>query len=1676
MGASEPLSGSSFTDQYYAEGSETKPLSGSVEASPLTAGDVPDTWSMIAERTHRGALQTQEYYHNAFIMADQSLSDEDRKQRITDGPLSQYMESNGTLNDQAYQSAPWYAQGTADVGQMLPGMGAAIGTGVATGTVTSAAPFSIAAALSRIPVAGPFLAGSTGIAGVTNFGAGMIIGQYQSMQTQAAGEIYGDLIKSGISHKAALPLALAYGSTSGALESLSLTKLGKFAGKALGQGTKQAMSRTLTSPLVKRLQKNAFARLGADYLENVATEGGTEYAQEFLKGVAEYHAAVLERSDPGDFDLAKVHENSKQAFMSAVRASALLGLGTGVGGYTLGKGKATVESVLSDQRVREVIEQLKNTDPNTVIRNLRNAVEELPFHWETEEDGKSEVQYTQDGKLFKVGIKETVLDAEASTPADQGVLTPEEVLGQTPQEPNASAAQPVLEIKDGQIQIAQGAADAIGQAAQTLQETGDTQAALDTLFGSQTQTDFVSPDQMDANAREIGPAMDSTPMTPIEVQARKNQIASDLRTLRREELNLDAKFKQAEKTGRATDATLQKMETVLIAQEKLKFERELLESGLLDQESVAQESGKLRMSQISRLVSNVRKSAAKLSRQKEKLAGKIADLKQNAATAKQTAADKANQKADKAKAAGERTGRFQENKGIRAMQDMLIQVINAATVDKNQRNELKATVNKVTNQQQFNKASQTIQGKIAKMDAANSKKRSDAIKNKIIGQIDKLLAVGDTKMSGGRLVNAKLDADTTAKLNLFKGYVKNNVQAALHVVDFMNRTVDVNGVQTPYSTLFATGQAHLIDPKDLSDYQIAAMALNLNNKSEIELNIIKANIAQWVMDGRDTVAQKQDALRQQRLDEATIAEESTGADSYTPYEGKPSTFKAAQENAEATAANWLNFDDLMKFISPQDPNHAIAQLLDPTEARRNYYTAQETVKLGAMQTLQNALIAAGSNQSIWDKMNEDTETEFQLDYEKKNGDRPKPKYTKAEIIDIWLKMQDEDLHDTMRDTDKGNGWTLTGDVAKGKSFEELIEASMTPEDFAVGNALLEFYDTYHARVNAFFREKYGVDLPKKDNYSPVARESYEVVPGSKQAHDLMFTSIVPGSAKSRVNSLKALVPRNSFNLMNEHINAWEHFMAFDATLGTMKGVFSNSKINKTITQRHGYGTKAVIDGFIERFIQDTPMLDSQDGAGWLYRAMRADISKAALGLKQGYQMATQLSSGVALWADMDMADIGKGMIAYLKNAKETERVLRSSPILARRFREGNSVDIEGALRKNGIGAEVFSRLFGVEQLQLTPAKYDALTRLMFDGIRYGDAGVARMFGGPLYWAERAKGKSEQEALMAVERGMERTQQGDTVEQLPNFWANNPALYTLFGMFSLQPGQMMSHSMIAQRDLGNELAAAKFDARKTSDAIDKFGKRALAYWLLPGLFFGVAKTLPALLMPPGGDDEERNREALYELASSSILGPISGAGLVGAMIEGVWFANAKPLFGLDKGHFTEHMGRNNLTKTYFDNPYAVYKAWEKLMSADDETEAPSGGDELEEGTAVEDFLVKAGAGLAPAGGYPAAAFNTPANLGTTLSAGDFIGAMFALQGWPKSALKTRLGSAQDENEAPGGEDEEGPSSVYDQFMEGYLRDQKTAGGEPVDDDTERPDYEALFLQGALSGTMDENSGE
>ncbi len=264
--------------------------------------------------------------------------------------------------------------------------------------------------------------------------------------------------------------------------------------------------------------------------------------------------------------------------------------------------------------------------------------------------------------------------------------------------------------------------------------------------------------------------------------------------------------------------------------------------------------------------------------------------------------------------------------------------------------------------------------------------------------------------------------------------------------------------------------------------------------------------------------------------------------------------------------------------------------------------------------------------------------------------------------------------------------------------------------------------------------------------------------------------------------------QNPYEVIENHVAQVERFIAFDKAVGTLRNIFGNSDIRETIKNEYGAGTVRVIDDYIERFVQNRTT--NWMGSDGLVSKLMSDLSVSALTLKSLHQFLVQMTATTAMWANYNPIDVIKGAAQYATKIKETEKALNSSPTLKNRLRQGASFEFSNALRRSGVGLNLVSALLNKKAPSVTPSTYQIISNILYGAMRLGDASVARIGGGPIYWAEIAKGKTPEQALMQVNRLMETTQQSDDPSQMPFLYANNQYVYLFSGMFALQPLQLL----------------------------------------------------------------------------------------------------------------------------------------------------------------------------------------------------------------------------------------------------------------------------------------------
>lgn len=1560
-------------------------------------------------------------YYNLGLMTRTDLTDEQEIDLLQKSTKSNF----GDLTEEELKAAPWWLRAGVDAEGLGVSLGHTFGVGAATGGAAALSSAPLAAGLSGIPVVG---APAAGVVEGFSYAGGFTVGSLTAIGTQSAGQMYGDLRLKGVSKQTATTIAGAYGMFSAGIGSIGLGTVQKLGGSAANVGLRQSLVPLATkagynvaSPAAKKVQAQLLTRLGIAFAQNVAVGTTAGEGQILLDHAAKAAAGYVEKHDFSSYtswDDTKQDMQSK--FLQLLGANVLISAGVAGGGYAAGKVKVTTEQVLTPETVANLEKQLKGQSAAEIVRRVEQAVNDKPFPHE-ENQGQS-VVVTEDGRTLRYDADKqatSTKDAEGGTTLSLGVSVTED-----------GDVQPVVETNGGQAPTAeqsQAAKDAlegtpIGKAIKNSPE--EVQQALNDIMAPE-EDQFAPPDAP-------GQAMEAVTdypqeLTPQETQSRVNQIAADTRLLTVEQRKLEAQFDRKEKLGHSTDATLKKLDAVLNSKEELNLERDMLENGLMSREDVAASQGKQRMSALASVMNKLQKANDKLITQKDKYESRVLDSR--------------------------KTGANVERRNIQTMQKKLQQYVNAATKDRDIRKELKTMVAGVTTPEQFKKTGNDIRDRLIELEKKKVDALDKSMREEIIDKIDGMVKRGaKVKMQSGHPVSS-LDADTVASMQKLRAYLQDQTLpkkkqqdlAGRDIVEFHKKTLDPSDPNsTSYEELLQSGQAHLIPADEYQDYQLATMAHNIKKQSLLELNVTKGNIGQMIADAKANVAAKQDVLRQQREAENQIAEKATGADHHVLIEGNAPPATVAKQKAEGLTAKILSWPNLMDFVSWGDQSHALSELMDVTPAKRTSIVNKEVVKGGLRQAMQEVLTNSGSKQTWLQYTNDASTDEYEFRYPRSDGRMGTARYTRAQMIRIHGWMQDADLHDTMRNSEKGNGWTLRGDTAPGTSFEELMYSVMTPQDMKVSWGFIDFFSKYGTeRINPHYREKYGVDLPMKENYTPVSRAVHRVEVGQKRQQ--MFSSLLPGAAKSRVNSIRRLKPDNAFEAMDDHIDDWEHFIAYDNIFGTMQNVFKrNENVRNAIIDRHGRGTMQVIDNFIDRFVDNTPMgQDTLFGA-----ALRGSMARAVLPWRAPVQILQQLSAGTAMWKEHSLPEIAAGFGAMAKDLKGTRKAFLESPILRHRYEGGASVDLHNAFNQAGILETAISWATGIDNV-LTPEQHNALLRLGFEGIRRGDAATVQIFGGAVYHAEMARGKTPLEAMITVERLAESTQQGDSVDQIPDIYAANPVLYTLVGQFHLQPLQLYAHEVQALRE---------FASNPSLKNAMVLGKQTALLWVLPGLFFGTVQNAPSLYMPPN-DNPDVQAQAITAIASEGVLGPTNGLPLVGDIVEAAWMSAMKPAIGVDM-KYRAHISNTSVAERA-EAVFEMFHAWEKVFKAEDDTKLPTLKDMMKD--PVEDefkAIFKTARTIGPLTGFPVQAINAPAGVVNALRHDDWIGAMFAIGGWSPGSIQPRY-KAEDALALPKPDQQSGQSAV-DWVREGILRQEQP-------EDTQQQANDSI-MEGVMNGIV------
>jgi hypothetical protein len=304
-----------------------------------------------------------------------------------------------------------------------------------------------------------------------------------------------------------------------------------------------------------------------------------------------------------------------------------------------------------------------------------------------------------------------------------------------------------------------------------------------------------------------------------------------------------------------------------------------------------------------------------------------------------------------------------------------------------------------------------------------------------------------------------------------------------------------------------------------------------------------------------------------------------------------------------------------------------------------------------------------------------------------DGQRQRLEYSKSEIRKLWMEHQDPTLVETIE-----SGYGMGFD----QPILDMLFDTLSDKDKAFAQAQLDFYKRIYQPVNKVYRERYGVDLPFNEFYSPIQRDQTTSQEGGKDTFgtDLVFTDertyrrTIPKGILTRVDNVIPLMKRSDVGAMHRYMHDMSWFIEASEKVLHIKSVFKDTKLEADIAAQHGKNMNGLIRGFLDDF---GPGYAARGAAAEkIFGTINRQFAGSVLALK-GTIGTKQLVSWFAMADNVPAKDFLKSHIDFFKVGKDG-KTLRSQEIVkflwensaALRAR-GSSLDFElakiGAINK-----------------------------------------------------------------------------------------------------------------------------------------------------------------------------------------------------------------------------------------------------------------------------------------------------------------------------------------------------------------------------------------------------------
>lgn len=665
------------------------------------------------------------------------------------------------------------------------------------------------------------------------------------------------------------------------------------------------------------------------------------------------------------------------------------------------------------------------------------------------------------------------------------------------------------------------------------------------------------------------------------------------------------------------------------------------------------------------------------------------------------------------------------------------------------------------------------------------------------------------------------------------------------------------------ATELTTAQAHnkieeIFDKakdRELTDEEVAKVRMLYNfsgimDKSARELIPLARMLKMLIEDGKiaaELKAEEKKAYKEKLLKDAKESIEGSAGEVVIDRK-KPDTKKVFSQFMMTLGHTFDGWEGLMHTLSLHDKEHKLQKILDifPAKMRKISGIMEHTKKVNQAY---KDIFNLKTDKQLIKKCNEDSIVEDIGTYTNQDGETITLQMSRAEARKLYMEMQDPTLADSFRE---GNKYTFEGDVSKAdKSTEQLVKEFLTPEDKKFCEWQLQFYQEYGKRTNVFYREKFGMDMPANEFYSPIKRRSKEIQEGYDWRDEALHRlSMKPSSYKARTEVKNPLAPQNDMLCLADHIAQNEHYMSMDSLVTDMDTIFKNSDIRDIITNKYGEGILKVVDSFINDIKRDGIETARAELKG--LNKYRTYLQGGLLGLKA--QIALKQMTAIGVFAnDIPAKDFALGLADFFKDPVKAVETLTKSEFLKDR-QNALSMEMRDLVRSNEY------HLF---------AKMEGLRKYMFWFTQFGDKWSIMIGGWTTYQHTLKNTGSEKMAMEAFERAADKYQQSGHIDQLSAWQRSNNVLQKAYVMFTSDQMKQARAELHAIRDA--IVSGTQEDILKAAKTV------AIMHIILPNIVQYITNG-----MEWDSDDQLR----------ATILGPFNVYPILGDLFSTLYWAAAR----------------------------------------------------------------------------------------------------------------------------------------------------------------------------------------